>query len=195
MSAAVSAQVKPALETTVLDDSSPIADPSTPNARSWPNPEEKARSKRSRFFRTIQRYVWDDPDKPKEEKWFLFKLDIFRLTISCLGYFSKNLDQANINNAYVSGMKEALHMNGNQLTYAGNVFTAGYVLGQQSFLPRVYDPPSFPDHGDFMVHIHLLLSCCQDFIPTLRHAFPDCDLRGDLFSNRDLPPWVVVYQE
>ncbi|KAK4934643.1 hypothetical protein LTR10_024146 [Elasticomyces elasticus] len=134
MSAADSAQVKPALETTVLDDSSPITGPSTPNARSWPNIEDKARSKCSRFFRTFQRYVWDDPDNPKEEKWFLFKLDIFLLTISCLGYFSKNLDQANINNAYVSGMKEALHMNGNQLTYAGNIFTAGYVLGQ---LPAV----------------------------------------------------------
>ncbi|KAI1626536.1 putative pantothenate transporter [Exophiala viscosa] len=89
---------------------------------------------RSRIFRSSERYVWDDPDKPKEEKWFLFKLDILLLTISCLGYFSKNLDQANINNAYVSGMKEALQMNGNQLTYAGNVFTAGYVLGQ---LPAV----------------------------------------------------------
>lgn len=83
-----------------------------------------------RYRRTTQRYVWDDPDKPRGEKWFLFKLDCFLLTISCLGYFSKNLDQANISNAYVSGMKEALNMHGNELTYAGNVFTAGYVLGQ-----------------------------------------------------------------
>jgi MFS transporter, ACS family, pantothenate transporter len=76
------------------------------------------------------RYVWDDPAKPKHEKWFLFKLDVFLLSAACLGYFSKNLDQANINNAYVSGMKEALQMNGSQLTYAGNCFTAGYILGQ-----------------------------------------------------------------
>jgi ACS family pantothenate transporter-like MFS transporter len=54
--------------------------------------------------RSIRRYVWDDPDKPKEEKWFLFKLDLFLLTSSCLGYFSKNLDQANVSNAYVSGV-------------------------------------------------------------------------------------------
>lgn len=53
-------------------------------------------------WRTIRRYIWDDPDKPKEERWFLFKLDVFLLTISCLGYFSKGLDQANINNDYVS---------------------------------------------------------------------------------------------
>ncbi|KAF2833013.1 MFS general substrate transporter [Ophiobolus disseminans] len=81
-------------------------------------------------LRTLQRYIWDDPDKPKEEKWFLLKLDIFLLTAACLGYFSKNLDQANIQNAYVSGMKESLGMNGSELTYAGNCFTAGYVLGQ-----------------------------------------------------------------
>lgn len=57
-----------------------------------------------RGHRALQRYVWDDPDKPKEEKWFLFKLDCFLLTSACLGYFSKNLDQSNISNAYVSGV-------------------------------------------------------------------------------------------
>ena len=87
-----------------------------------------------RGLRSFQRYIWDDPDKPKHEKRLLFKLDIFLLSAACLGYFSKNLDQANINNAYVSGMKESLKMNGSQLTYAGNVFTAGYVIGQ---LPAV----------------------------------------------------------
>jgi ACS family pantothenate transporter-like MFS transporter len=57
-----------------------------------------------RAHRTFQRYVWDDPDKPADEKRFLFKLDVFLLTAACSGYFSKNLDQANIGNAYVSGV-------------------------------------------------------------------------------------------
>lgn len=87
-----------------------------------------------RFLRAIQRYIWDDPDKPEQEKKFLLKLDFFLLTYACLGYFCKNLDQSNINNAYVSGMKEALEMNGNELTYMSNVFTAGYVISQ---LPSV----------------------------------------------------------
>lgn len=87
-----------------------------------------------RFFRSIQRYIWDDPDKPKHEKKFLLKLDFFLLTYACLGYFCKNLDQQNISNAYVSGMKEALNMHGNELTYLSNVFTAGYVISQ---LPAV----------------------------------------------------------
>ncbi|EXJ83602.1 hypothetical protein A1O1_07225 [Capronia coronata CBS 617.96] len=101
-------------------------------ASSQPRPWEMGgfRGTSHRYFRTFQRYVWDDPDKPKDEKWFLLKLDFFLLTSTCLGYFSKNLDQTNLSNAYVSGMSEALHMYGSELTYAGNVFTAGYVIGQ-----------------------------------------------------------------
>ncbi|KAH0380215.1 MFS general substrate transporter, partial [Aureobasidium melanogenum] len=95
---------------------------------------EKQYTPTQRFFRSFQRYIWDDPDKPKHEKKFLLKLDFFLLTYACLGYFCKNLDQQNISNAYVSGMKEALNMHGNQLTYLSNVFTAGYVISQ---LPAV----------------------------------------------------------
>ncbi|KAK7729817.1 hypothetical protein SLS53_009185 [Cytospora paraplurivora] len=86
------------------------------------------------FWRSVQGFVWDDPNKPAYEKKFLLKLDIFLLSYTCLGYFCKNLDQANLSNAYVSGMKEDLGMEGNQLTYMGNVFTAGYVVSQ---LPAV----------------------------------------------------------
>lgn len=78
----------------------------SPPAPNGPKPWEKPGFVGStrRTFRTIQRYVWDDPDKSPEEKWFLRKLDTFLLVAACLGYFSKNLDQANINNAYVSGV-------------------------------------------------------------------------------------------
>ncbi|KUI56481.1 Pantothenate transporter liz1 [Cytospora mali] len=86
------------------------------------------------FWRSVQGYIWDDPDKSEYEKKFLLKLDIFLLSYTCLGYFCKNLDQANLSNAYVSGMKEALGMHGSQLTYMSNVFTAGYVVSQ---LPAV----------------------------------------------------------
>ncbi|KAL6242361.1 hypothetical protein RBB50_010909 [Rhinocladiella similis] len=121
---------KAVLEASVVSDRDSNDDPVVLHGGNHDTPKSKPR----RLLQTIQRYVWDDPDRPKHEKWFIFKLDIFLLSISCLGYFSKNLDQANINNAYVSGMKEALHMGGNELTYAGNVFTAGYVVSQ---LPAV----------------------------------------------------------
>jgi MFS transporter, ACS family, pantothenate transporter len=112
-------------------DDSPSSQASD-SPKAWEKPGFKARSFRT--WRSIQRYIWDDPDKPATEKKFLLKLDFFLLTYTCLGYFCKNLDQANISNAYVSGMKEALNMGGSELTYMGNVFTAGYVIGQ---LPAV----------------------------------------------------------
>ena len=117
--------------TEVRDEGQTNHDISNPS-KAWQQPG--ARGATLRFLRTLQRYVWDDPDKPAAEKKFLFKLDAFLLTYSCLGYFCKNLDQANLSNAYVSGMKEALKMDGSQLTYMTNVFAAGYVVGQ---LPAV----------------------------------------------------------
>ncbi|KAJ9611480.1 hypothetical protein H2200_004664 [Cladophialophora chaetospira] len=122
------AQVKGAAEISVGNEQTSSG--TTTPVETQPHHQNKA----VKGFRSFQRYIWDDPDKSKQEKWFMFKLDVFLLSAACLGYFSKNLDQANINNAYVSGMKEALQMNGSQLTYAGNCFTAGYVIGQ---LPAV----------------------------------------------------------
>jgi hypothetical protein len=139
---------EPDVQTKGLHDAPSSADLSAPDSstlKPWEKPGLLGSTRRG--LRTFQRYVWDDPDKPKEERWFLLKLDIFLLTVSCLGYFSKNLDQSNINNAYVSGvsmsqllsdhaadlsakMKESLNMKGSELTYAGNCFTAGYVIGQ-----------------------------------------------------------------
>ncbi|KAI5832240.1 MFS general substrate transporter [Schizophyllum commune Tattone D] len=75
-------------------------------------------------------YVWDTWDKPPEERRFLFKLDCCLLTYAALSYFSKYLDQQNITNAYVSGMKEDLGLEGNQLNYITTAWTCGYVIGQ-----------------------------------------------------------------
>lgn len=61
---------------------------------------------------------------------FVQKLDLSLLTILCLGYFIKNLDQTNISNAYVSGMKEDLAMNSIQLNLIDVAWTTGYVIGQ-----------------------------------------------------------------
>ncbi|KAM0514461.1 hypothetical protein ACHAPE_006754 [Trichoderma viride] len=75
-------------------------------------------------------YVWDTFDKSPEERRFLFKLDAALLSFASLGYFIKYLDQVNINNAFVSGMKEDLNLFGNQLNYMQTCWTVGYVIGQ-----------------------------------------------------------------
>lgn len=52
---------------------------------------DEVQQQRGSFWRTFQRFIWDDPDKPAYEKKFLLKLDFFLLTYTCLGYFCKNL--------------------------------------------------------------------------------------------------------
>lgn len=87
--------------------------------------------------------IWDSYDKPKEERWLLFKLDIVLLFISSTGVFLRYLDQANINNAFVSGMKEELHLNGNELNYANACFSVGYAISQipsNLFLSKLKSP-------------------------------------------------------
>ena len=83
--------------------------------------------------KTWKSYVWDTLDKSPEERRFLFKLDAVLLTFASLGYFIKYLNQININNAFVSGMKEDLNMHGNELNYMQTIWTVGYVLGE---IPR-----------------------------------------------------------
>ena len=92
-----------ASEVTSQSDASPTI---SQEVKPWEKPGFLGAARRA--HRTFQRYAWDDPDKPREEKWFLFKLDVFLLSSACLGYFSKNLDQANIGNAYVSGVSLCL---------------------------------------------------------------------------------------
>ncbi|KAL4950731.1 major facilitator superfamily domain-containing protein [Aspergillus filifer] len=75
-------------------------------------------------------YIWDTFDKSPEERRLLTKLDAAILSFASFGYFIKNLDQININNAFVSGMKEDLGMYQNQLNYMQACWTVGYVIGE-----------------------------------------------------------------
>jgi ACS family pantothenate transporter-like MFS transporter len=53
------------------------------------------------------------------------------LTWRCqIGYFLKNIDLSNVNNAFLSGMEEDLSMYGNQLVTSVSIYTVGYVIGQ-----------------------------------------------------------------
>ncbi|KAK7755369.1 hypothetical protein SLS62_002596 [Diatrype stigma] len=67
--------------------------------------------------------------QPGERK-LVQKIDFFILTFCCLSYFTNYLDRSNLNNAYVSGMREDLGFVGNQLNEITTCFTVGYVIGQ-----------------------------------------------------------------
>ncbi|THX30561.1 major facilitator superfamily transporter [Aureobasidium pullulans] len=63
-----------------------------------------------------------------EEKALVRRLDMFLLTFGCISQVIKYLDQQNINNAYVSGMKEDLNLYGNELNYFTTYFNIAYCL-------------------------------------------------------------------
>ncbi|KAL1407842.1 hypothetical protein Q8F55_007278 [Vanrija albida] len=75
-------------------------------------------------------YLWDSFGKPAAERRLLFKLDASMLVFSVLGLIMRYIDQANISTAFVSGMKEDLHMFGLQYNYVITAWTVGYCVGQ-----------------------------------------------------------------
>lgn len=58
------------------------------------------------------------------------KIDWWILSYACVAYSVKYLNQTNVSNAYVSGMKGDLNMVGNDLNYLTTYWTVGYILGQ-----------------------------------------------------------------
>ncbi|KAJ9157315.1 Major facilitator superfamily [Pleurostoma richardsiae] len=82
--------------------------------------------------RSFRSFIWDTDThlKSPEERRLLLKLDWAVLTVGCLGFFMKYLDQGNLANAYVSGMQEDLDMRGNEYTYAGTAYTCAYAVMQ-----------------------------------------------------------------
>ncbi|KAB8237126.1 hypothetical protein ETB97_010302 [Aspergillus alliaceus] len=67
-------------------------------------------------------------ERSSDEKALVRRLDIFLLTFGCLSQVIKYLDQQNINNAYVSGMKEDLNLLGNELNLFTTYFNAAYCV-------------------------------------------------------------------
>ncbi|KAI0479066.1 major facilitator superfamily transporter [Xylariaceae sp. FL0804] len=67
-------------------------------------------------------------ERTPEERDLVRRLDIFLMAFGCVSQVIKYLDQQNINNAYVSGMKEDLHLDGNQLNYFTTVFNVAYCV-------------------------------------------------------------------
>ncbi|KIV96859.1 hypothetical protein PV10_00674 [Exophiala mesophila] len=96
-------------------------------------------------LRAVRTAVWGAPAETKAERRLIVKIDAFILSSCCLQYWVNYLDRSNLNNAYVSGMKEELNMGGKDLNYINTIFWCGYVVGQipnnlamQYFRPRYW---------------------------------------------------------
>jgi sugar phosphate permease len=59
---------------------------------------------------------------------FVQRLDIFLMLFGCISQVIKYLDQTNISNAYVSGMKEDLHLYGDELNLFSTYFNVAYCI-------------------------------------------------------------------
>lgn len=79
-------------------------------------------------------YSWFKQGTSFKEKKLLIKLDVLLAFYSCIAYWVKYLDTVNINNAYVSGMKEDLGFQGNDLVHTQVMYTVGNIIFQLPFL-------------------------------------------------------------
>ncbi|CAK7240907.1 MAG: hypothetical protein STHCBS139747_002362 [Sporothrix thermara] len=121
--------------TTSVHGGSPDAESGTVSPT--PTPHRRRR-------RRLVGIIWDSLDKSPEDRRLIAKIDWFILSYVCIAYFVKYLDQTNVSNAYVSGMKEDLHMAGNDLNYLTTYWTIGYIVGQvpSQIVMASYVPPS-----------------------------------------------------
>ncbi|PVH89835.1 allantoate permease [Cadophora sp. DSE1049] len=66
--------------------------------------------------------------RSREERALVWRLDCCLLVFGCIQQIIKYLDQMNINNAYVSGMKEDLNLYGNELNFFTTYFNVAYCI-------------------------------------------------------------------
>ncbi|KAL2844799.1 major facilitator superfamily domain-containing protein [Aspergillus pseudoustus] len=77
---------------------------------------------------------WFSNEDTKEERKLILKLDLLIVPWVFIAYWLKSIDQSNINNAYVSGMREDLGFTGNELVHLQSMYTIGAVVGQLPFI-------------------------------------------------------------
>ncbi|KAK9471185.1 major facilitator superfamily domain-containing protein [Dipodascopsis tothii] len=82
-------------------------------------------SKSDRFLAQF----WDSFDKAPAYKRYLHKLDACVMSYFFLSFFIKTLDNTNVSNAYVSGMQEALNLNGQQRNLFNTFQYLGVIVG------------------------------------------------------------------
>jgi ACS family pantothenate transporter-like MFS transporter len=82
------------------------------------------------IWKKLVGFIYDPVFLPSSERRYMYKIDFFIFIYAILACFVKYLDQSNINNAYVSGMKEDLNMYGNN---DFNLLTTYFNIGYLSF--------------------------------------------------------------
>ncbi|OOF97941.1 hypothetical protein ASPCADRAFT_164021 [Aspergillus carbonarius ITEM 5010] len=76
---------------------------------------------------------WFSEEDSHEDRKLILKLDALIVPYAFLSYWTKYIDQANLNNAYVSGMQEDIGLRGDDLVNLQTIYTVGAVVGQLPF--------------------------------------------------------------
>ncbi|CAI5760623.1 unnamed protein product [Candida verbasci] len=95
----------------------------------------------SQFKSNRKWYKWfHDEDTPEERK-LILKIDLLLTFYSLMAYWVKYLDQTNLTNAYVGGMKESINMQGNDFVNTQVMFNIGNIIFQIPFMYVLYALP------------------------------------------------------
>lgn len=86
-------------------------------------------------------FKWFGGDNTKEEKKLVLKLDLLLTVYSLMAYWVKYLDQVNLTNAYVGGLKEGIGMEGNDFVNTQVMFSVGNIVFQIPFMYILYGVP------------------------------------------------------
>ncbi|KAA8643481.1 putative MFS transporter Seo1 [Aspergillus tanneri] len=124
------------------------------------------------------RIQWFADQDTKEERRLILKLDTLIVPYAFLAYWTKYIDQSNINNAYVSGLKEDLGLHGNELVHLQTIYTVGAVVGQ---IPFAYLFTKFP-----MSWLIPFMDICWGIFTLLQYRV---DSYGELMAYRFLVGW------
>ncbi|CAI5756052.1 unnamed protein product [Candida verbasci] len=86
-------------------------------------------------------YKWFHDDDTPEERKLIVKIDLLLTVYSLMAYWVKYLDQTNITNAYIGGLKEAIDMQGNDFVNTQVMFSVGNIIFQIPFMYILYALP------------------------------------------------------
>ena len=86
-------------------------------------------------------YKWFHDDDTPEERRVIMKIDLLLTFYSLMAYWVKYLDQTNLTNAYVGGLRESINMQGNDFVNTQVMFSVGNIVFQIPFMYILYALP------------------------------------------------------
>ncbi|KAM0751301.1 MFS general substrate transporter [Meredithblackwellia eburnea MCA 4105] len=116
-------------------------------------------------------FDWYPSSLNASDRTLLRKLDRSILIFASLSFFCKFLDQSNITNAYVSGMREDVGLTGNALNYLNVAYYTAYVVGQIPMLALQSRPKLAPYFLPSLEVVWAILTFAQSRVTKPWHLY------------------------